>query len=142
MKFTFRIEKDTDIDRPVLIQKIASQLKGLRYEVMEKRDTCVTFKNLDKRGSSALRINSFTKANGGIFEIVEIEERRYLKLAYNMSINEEMILFTFLVLIGPFYDFYPWFAAVVFFILFLFRLSSSKEQWKKTIDEIVNRAMQ
>jgi hypothetical protein len=138
MKLIFKIEKDTGMGSPALIDKIALQLTDLRYEILEKKDSHVSFKDSDKYGMSALRMSAFSKADKGIFEIVEIGNRRYVKLTYYMSVTEEIILFSSLILIGPFYDFYPWFGVVLFFIIFLFRILSSKMQWKETLDRTVN----
>ena len=114
MKLTLKIEKDTNIDCHDLIDTITSQLKDLRYGMVEKRDSHVTFKDFDKHGMAALRVDAFSKADSGTFEIIEFEHRRRVKLTYFMSITEEVILIPSLVLIGPFYDFYPCFGAALF----------------------------
>lgn len=86
----FKIEREVDIPVEILQDRIISELKKLDYNILDSLPNKTIFKDHKYDGRKASAFETWERANGGSFEIIENNHHQSLKFLFSVSIAEPL----------------------------------------------------
>jgi hypothetical protein len=141
MKLKFQVSQSTDLQPPVIIERILLKLRDYTYSVIDVADNSVSFKERPWRLMS--NIQAARRLDGGQFEIEVSNNRISLCLHYYLDLLPLLLLVAALEIVTIYNGVYEGtiFFAVFFFIAGLIQIAVSKGAANGMLKEILGEGV-
>ena len=136
MKLRYKIDRSVDIEPDRIIKKIYKELEGPVYKITHESANAIAFKSsiwVWQERSAGL-----SQLDGGTFSITS-DKKTSVCLSYFISLENEILLMSFFVIMGIIVDFHIFFLILLIVIMFPISVMSSKYTAKKMLQNVTSQ---